>query len=411
MNAAGFQASDRNPSGLRGLRATRALVDLDAVAGNVRAVREVLPSATRLMAVVKADGYGHGAVQVAQTALEAGAALLGIATVGEGQALRAAGIAAPIVLLGSIDPEEAAAACRLRLDVTVADGVLLESVREAARARPMPEPIGVHLKIDTGLRRYGATPESALAIAANIADDPHLHFAGICTHFASADEPEEPFSDLQLRKFKSVLVQIQRTGQGTPPRHVANSAGILTGRGADYEIVRLGISLYGVPPSEEVALLPGMHPVMRVVSKIARIVEIAPGESVGYNRTFRAEAPTTGALVPIGYADGYRRAFSGCSWMGLHGKRARVLGRVSMDQLVVEVPSGIEARVGDTVHVLSVDPACGGPSVSDLARLAGTNPYEILVGIRSRVPRVFLRGGEVFAVRGAGEAVAVEEPI
>jgi alanine racemase len=391
--------ADASKLDLTGLRATRAIVDLDAIAGNVRAVRGIVPSTTKLMAVVKADAYGHGAVWVAAAALEAGAALLGVATVGEGATLRAAGIEAPIVLLGSIEPGEAAAACQARLEVTVADEVLLDAVQGATRGGRLLEPVGVHLKIDTGLRRYGAPLETVPALAARIAGDPNLRFAGLCTHFASADEPDEPFTAQQLGWFEAAAASLRAAGLNVPARHVANSAGILTGQGADHEIVRLGISLYGVPPSDQVALPPGMRPALRIESRIARLIEIAPGDTVGYNRTYRAPTATRGALVPIGYADGYRRAYAGGAWVGLHGRRAPLLGRVSMDQLVVEVPAGVAARAGDRVEIMGTDPASGAPLVADLARLADTNAYEVLVGIRSRVPRVFVRGEQVVGVR------------
>ncbi len=182
---------------IRGIRATRATVDLDAIEGNVRMLRAALPEATQLMAVVKADGYGHGATWVARAALRAGAALLGVATVGEGQVLRANGIEAPIVLLGSIDAAEVPTACEAGLEITIAGEWLLDSVQRAARARFAASPIAVHLKLDTGLRRYGATASEAVALATRIANDPNLRFASIFTHFASADEPDEPFTGEQ----------------------------------------------------------------------------------------------------------------------------------------------------------------------------------------------------------------------
>jgi alanine racemase len=400
MTALDAPTGEAGSSLLCGLRATRAFIDLDAIAGNLRTIRESLPPRTRIMAVVKADAYGHGAPWVANAALKSGASLLGVATVGEGRALREAGIDSQIVLLGAIDPGEAAGAVRGRLDVTVAEPALLQAVQDAARDVAPVEPARVHLKIDTGLRRYGAPPELSLALAARIAADRNLSFAGVCTHFASADEPEEPFTAEQLRRFDAAVEQLKRDRLRVPERHVANSAGILRGIGCDVEMVRLGIALYGVPPSDGVAILPGMRPAMRIESKIARVFALAPGESVGYNRTFRADRPMRGALIPIGYADGYRRSFSNSCWVGIKGRRARVLGRVSMDQIVVELPADIEAEVGEPVHVLGGGGDSDGPSVHELARQAGTNSYEILVGIRSRIPRVFVKSGEVVGVRG-----------
>lgn len=389
-------------SDLCGLRATRAIVDLDAIAGNMRALRAALPDTTRVMAVVKADGYGHGATWVARAALDAGAVSLGVATVSEGQILRANGLQAPIVLLGSIDPAEAAPACRAGLEITVADDALLDAVQRAARSLNLPARVSVHLKIDTGLRRYGAMPGHAPVLARRIFDDPCLRLAGVFTHFASADEPDEPFTAEQVQRFERAVAAIRDVGVALPSLHAANSAGILTGQGVSYDIARAGIALYGVPPSAETPLAPAMRPALRIESRISRIVPIAPGETVGYNQTFRADTSMLGALVPIGYADGYRRSLSGRAWVGLGGRPARVLGRVSMDQIVVEAPPGASAAAGDVVHILGGDESNGAPSIAEMAELMGTNAYEMLVGIRGRVPRIFIRNGETVGVHASG---------
>ena len=302
---------------LPGLRATRAYVDLDAIEENARIVRRRLPDATKIMAIVKADGYGHGAPWVAEAALRGGASLLGVATVGEGEELRRFGIAAPIMVLGSIERGEAERACRLELEIAIGDRQLLEALQRAARVAERNAPLAVHLKIDTGMRRYGASVAESVDLAERIVSDSQLRFAGVFTHFASADEPEDAFTQQQLRLFREAVSQLDAAGLKIPPLHAANSAGILTSQGTEFDIVRLGIALYGVPPSADVPLLPGMRPAMRLESRIARIIPIDAGETVGYNRTFRASSPTRGALLPIGYADGYRRSLSG-----------RCLGRV-----------------------------------------------------------------------------------
>ena len=387
---------------LDGFRATRAIVDLDAISGNVRTLRSMLPATTKLMAVVKADGYGHGAPWIAAAAVEAGAASVGVATVSEGEELRRHGIDSPIVLLGSIDPAEALSACRAGLEITVADDLLLDAVQRAVRTISPRTTTAVHLKIDTGLRRYGILPAEAASLAVRIANDAHLRFAGVFTHLASADEPNEPFTIEQLRQFESTVASICDAGVTCPPLHAANSAGILTSQGTGYDIVRSGIALYGVAPSPGVPFPPSMQCALRIESRITRIVPIQAGDSVGYNRTFRAQDSMRGALIPIGYADGYRRSLSGRGWVGIDGCRARVLGRVSMDQMVVEIPTGARAQAGDYVSILGGEPESGAPSVENIAKLAATNSYEILVGIRRRVPRIFLRDGIVVGVRSAG---------
>lgn len=383
------------------IRATRAVVDLDAVADNVRALRGALPPQTRLMAVVKADGYGHGAPWVAGAAVEAGASLLGVATVPEGELLRHHGLDVPIVVLGAIDPGEAAAAIAADLDLTIAEGRLLEAVQLAAREHGDTLQAGVHLKIDTGLRRYGTLPEHAVSLARQIAEDEHLAFRGICTHFASADEPDEPFTAEQRSRFDRAVAEIREAGVPVPPRHVANSAGVLTGQSGDCEIARPGIALYGVPPSDDVQLLAGMRPAIRIESRIARVVPLAAGDTVGYNRTYRAAGPALGALIPLGYADGYRRSLAGKAWVGIAGERAPLLGRVSMDQIVAQIPDSVQASPGDPVQIMGGAPEFGAPSIAEMAALMETNTYEVLVGIRGRIPRVFVRGGEIIDVRRA----------
>jgi alanine racemase len=278
-------------------------------------------------------------------------------------------------------------------------------VQKSARAVHAASPVSVHLKVDTGLRRYGATAPEAVALAIRIASDPSLRFASIFTHFASADDPNEPFTDAQLREFERVVDAIRGAGVHLPPLHVANSAGILTERGTDFGIARAGIALYGVPPSADVPLMPGMRPGIRIESRITHLIALAPGDTVGYNRTFRAGSPMRAALVPIGYADGYRRALSGRAWVGIDGRKGSVIGRVSMDQIVVEIPDGAQAALGDVVTVMGGDPQSGAPSIEDMADLMGTNVYEVIVGIRERVPRIFLRGGMPVAARISGDAV------
>ncbi len=393
------------------IRSTRAIVDLDAISANVRALKSAVSASTRLLAVVKGDAYGHGAPMVARTALTSGASALGVATVTEGQALRKHGIDAPILLLGSIDPSEVEDACRARLAITVADERLLSAVQAAAR-RVHVAPVAVHLKVDTGLRRYGVSPRHALALAGRIRDDERLEFAGISTHFASADEDGDEFTSEQLTEFDRIVDGFTSDGVPVPPRHVANSAAILTGQGVDREWARPGIALYGIPPSDDVPLLPGMRPALRLETRIARIVPILPGDTVGYNRTFRAERPMRGALLPIGYGDGYRRSLAGRSWAGVHGQRAKLLGRVSMDQIVVEVPEGVEAKPDDVVHLISHDRATGAPSAAEMAAMMGTNTYELLIGFRRRIPRVYVRGGEAVAVRTAlSDELTVSPPV
>lgn len=382
------------------VRATRALVDLDAIAANVVALRSVLQPGCELLAVVKANGYGHGAPWVSRAALSAGATALGVATVDEGVSLRQAAICAPILLIGAIDRLEVARACEANLQITVGEVGLLEAVQLAARAHTAVD-VTVHVKVDTGLHRYGAAPDLAVELVRRVHEDNHLRLGGISTHFASADEADDSFSLEQLAVLNVVLEGVDALGVPRPPTHVANSAGTIRRIGTDRSIVRAGIALYGVPPSNEIPLLAGMRPALAVESRITRIVSLAPGDTVGYNRTFSAEREMLAALVPIGYGDGYRRGLAHRSWVGINGERACLLGRVSMDQIIVGLPEGLVAKVGETIQVISTAGEEAAPTVDDLAAMLETNTYEVLVGLRERIPRVYLRGGKVIAVRTA----------
>ena len=381
-------------------RATRAEIDLDVLTGNVEAIRGTLPAITGLVAVVKANAYGHGAVEVARTAVEAGAAGLAVATVGEGVALRRAGLAVPILILGAIDLTEVGRALRHDLAVAVGTAELLEAVQAAARGPGQAGAAAVHVKIDTGMRRYGAVPEQAMALCRRVADDPRLDLAGVFTHFATADEDEgeDGFAAEQAALLATCLDRLEHGGIRPRAWHQANSAAAVRGMGGASSFARVGIALYGARPGPGVSLPNGVRPVMTLRSRVARAFELAQGDTVGYGRTYRADANERAALVPVGYADGYRRALSNDGWMGIGEGRAPVIGRVSMDQTVVRLPDGVGAAVGDEVVVMGGAGVGGGPSADDLAGFCGTIPYEIFTGIAARVPRLYLRSGQIVAM-------------
>ncbi len=377
-------------------RATRAIVDLDAFQSNVRRVLASLRPGCRLMAVVKANAYGHGAAMIARSAVQAGAAQLAVATVAEGLRLRTVGIEVPILVLSPIDFPEIGSALRGGLSLTVADDPVMDRVEaEACRLR-LPGPAPVHVKIDTGMRRYGAMPEAAIALAVRVAASPELALEGVFTHFAAADEIEEGFTSEQATRFDRSVEELAARGIRPPQLHAANSAATLRSRRYDYDLVRVGIALYGLPPSPDIPLLSGMRPVLSVRSRVARIIDLAPGDTVGYGRTYRAEMFEQAALVPLGYADGYPRSLSGLGWVALGGRPAPVRGRISMDQTVIGVPAGVQVQPGHEVVV--VGEAAGAPGLVDLAGMVGTIPYEMATGIAPRVPRHYVRASEVVAV-------------
>lgn len=378
-------------------RATFARVDLDALAQNVRCIRGLLAPGVELMAVVKANGYGHGAVMVARVAVAAGAAQLGVATVDEGVELRRSGAAVPILVMGPVHTAEIVRALRHRLSLAVGDAAAVHAVRNAARALGGELTGSVHLKIDTGMRRYGTMPAAAVGLARLIAGHAELALDGVFTHFASADDRDDSFAQEQADLFDRCLADLIAAGVRPRYAHAANSAAALRSVRYGYDLVRVGIALYGLRPSPAIALPVGVRPVMSLHSRVARIIDLAPGDTVGYGRTYRAEVPERAALVPIGYADGYRRGLSSRAWMGLRERRADVRGRICMDQTVIAIPHGMPARVGDEV-VIAGDAATGAPGLEELAELVDSIPYEVATGIARRVPRHFWQGARLVAI-------------
>jgi alanine racemase len=373
-------------------RGTRAIVDLDAIAGNVRALRDLLPASTSLMAVVKGDGYGHGAVMVARCAISSGATVLGVATIGEAAELREYQIATPILILGPCDVSEVRRALELGVEITVAGPELLDAVDTVAAE--MGRAARIHLKIDSGMNRYGASPADALAMADRIAQLEHVDLVGVSTHYAAADVTKHAASAQQAAVFEQVAAQV-RVRVGHPfALHSANSAATLRGMAAGTDIARCGIALYGLAPSAQVNLALGMRPALSLISRLTRVHLGRGGDGVGYGHTYVCTTDERFGLIPLGYADGYRRALSNRAWVCIGGRRCPVRGTVSMDQTVVG-DLGEMARTGDLVGVAG--PLSSGPGFDELAELCGTIPYEMLTGLSRRVPRYYVTNGRVVA--------------
>jgi alanine racemase len=382
-------------------RATRAIIDLDALAGNVAALRRLLAPSTQLMTVVKGDGYGHGAVMVSRCALASGASMLGVATVGEAAELRQHQVTAPILLLGPCDPTEVERALALDVELMVAGSELLAA---AAAAERLGKIARVHLKIDTGMHRYGVTPRDALAVIDRIETIDSVDLVAICTHYAAADETEHPANIRQAAIFEGVAAQIAvRLGRPIAI-HSANSAATLRGMATGTDIARCGLAMYGLAPSSEVPLPGDLRPVMSLISRLARVHCGEAGSGVSYGHTYIAEADERFGLIPIGYADGYRRALSNRSWVAVAGQRCPIRGNVCMDQMIAgNVPES--ADEGSLVGLAG--PSGGGPGFDELAELAGTIPYEMVVGINRRVPRYYVADGKVVATLIEGKLETV----
>lgn len=373
-------------------RSTRAIIDLDALAGNIAALRKFISPGTALMAVVKGNGYGHGAVMVARCALASGASMLGVATVGEAADLRAHDITAPILLLGPIDPSEVQRALIIDAEITIGDQEALKVIE--ATASTLGKAARVHLKIDSGMNRFGAAPRDALALMDRFDETEHIDLVGLSTHFATADDPSHLATGQQSAVFEQTTAQIfARLGRKIPV-HSANSAATLRGMSAHDQIVRCGIAMYGIAPSAHVPLLESMRPALSITSRLSRVHKASVPCGVSYGHTYEPECDEMLGLIPLGYADGYRRALSGTASAQIGAERCPVRGVVCMDQMIVgNVPA--DAATGTMVGVAG--PIGGGPAFAELAALAGTIPYEMVAGLGSRLPRYYVADGRVVA--------------
>ena len=367
-------------------------VDLDAIRHNVEHLRSVVaPSA--VWAVVKANGYGHGAVEVARAALEAGAEGLCVALVSEAVELRDAGIDAPILVLSEQPIDLVDDIVRYRLMATVYTAGFVDALASAAAVRGV-EGVPVHLKLDTGMQRVGAHPDEAADVVASIAGHaPTLLLVGVFTHLAMADEPADEFTALQLQRFDRALSDLASTlpGQTQLQVHAANSAGALVHPAARRSFVRAGIAVYGISPGHGVDSLCGeLRPALSLRARVSHVKRVSAGSRISYGLRHTFDTDTTVATVPIGYADGVpRRLFAVGGEVLIGGHRCRIVGVVTMDQLMVDVGEhGVS--VGDEVVLIGEQDGTAGPqriSAEDWADLLDTIGYEIVCGIGPRVPR------------------------
>jgi alanine racemase len=364
------------------VRATGVEIDLGAIRANARTLRE--RAGKPLMAVVKANAYGHGALPAAKAALAGGAEWLGVATVAEGLTLRRGGVTAPILVLGFTDPSEARRAARAGMRLALAHP------RWAERYGRNAPGLLVHLKVDSGMGRFGARPEEIrpLVEACRAAG---LVIEGAFTHFAAA-EADEAFTRQQADVFRAVVAELRRMGEPLPVVHAENSAAILRQATPWTTLARAGIALYGLAPDGTGEVPLGLIPALRWWARIAHLKVVGSGETVGYGRTFRAERPTRVATLPFGYGDGYPRALSNRAEVLVGGRRCPVVGRVSMDQVTVAVPDDVPAELGQRVTVVGAE-GSERITLEELARLAGTINYELAAGIAARMPRRYRGAG------------------
>jgi alanine racemase len=358
-------------------------IDLDAIAANAEAV--LARAGVPLMGVVKANAYGHGAVASAKAAVRGGAAWCGVARIDEALQLRQAGLDCPILLLGYISPGRISEAINNHISITVWDAEHV--ARISAIARSARQPARLHLKVDTGMSRLGVQPDNAPDLARLLAGAPRVIFEGLFTHFARADEPDQTSTDRQVDSFRQVVEQLQELGLRPPWIHAANSAASLNRPAAHFNLIRLGISLYGLKPSHEFPLPGELRPALCWKTVLSQVKTLPPGRGVSYGHLYTTHGPERIGTVPVGYGDGFRRVNG--NQVLVRGVRVPVVGRVCMDQVMVQLDAVPEAREGDEVVLIGRQgEEC--ITAEEVARQWGTINYEVVCGISARVQRVYI---------------------
>ncbi|MGZ4106988.1 MAG: alanine racemase [Tumebacillaceae bacterium] len=379
------------------VRPTWAEINLDYIEHNIQENLRTLPPGTQVMAVVKANGYGHGSVMVARKALLSGATYLAVSSVDEAIELRDEGILAPILVLGFTPPSRADILIGYDLTQTVYQYEMLEALNKEASA--VGKQAKVHVKVDTGMGRLGFTAvEETVDFLKQAVDMQGIFVEGMYTHFATADEEDTRYAQEQIMRWNAVRQACEEEGLQIPLLHISNSAAILQFSNCGGNMVRLGISMYGYYPSDEVSHQVPLKPAMRLVSEIVHLKQVPPGTKISYGATFETKRKSWIATVPVGYADGYSRSLSNKGHVLLHGVRVPVIGRVCMDQLMLDVTDVPEAKLGDQV-VLYGHQGEECISLEEVAGHIGTINYEVICALGRRVPRCYLENGVVTQIR------------
>jgi len=375
----------------KGIRRVWAEIDLGAIAHNLRYAQVRVGSSVGILAVVKSNAYGHGAVEVAHEAAAQGAKALGVATPEEAVQLRRAGVRLPILVIGSCFEEEVEAAVEHDVSLSLSPGEVFWPIVEAAKK--LGKSARVHLLVDTGLSRDGLRPDKALELADHVAETPQVHLEGTYTHLATSALPDKSFCHAQLDRFNRVLSDLLSRDVHPGLVHCASSGGLFTLPSSHFDLVRQGISLYGLAPSEHVASQADLVPAMSLKTRVIALKEIRPGDSVGYLRRFIAERPTRVATISMGYADGLRLAVSNKGHVLINGRRAPIVGRVMMDCAVVDVTRLPGVRVGDEVVIIGKS-GRNEITAAELAELCESSPYEVVCSLGHRVKRIYTRNGK-----------------
>ena len=365
---------------------SRVEIDLGALANNVRRVKALAGRDVGVMAVVKANAYGHGAPRVAEVALRNGADMLAVANLAEALQLRDAGIDAPILTLSYVPPEQISLARDMDLRVTIYDrelaGQYLSTFdRDGRKLRG-------HLKVDTGMHRLGVLPDDAPALARDLQASPLVELEGVYTHFSSADE-DPAYTATQLATFRRVLDEMRADGIAPRLVHAANSPALLDCRDSHFNLARPGVALYGLRPMDDAPNMDGFRPIMRWTTRVAQVKTLPPGSRVGYGHGYTTRREQTLAVLPVGYADGLRRTPRSWREVLIHGQRAPLVGRVSMEKIIVDVSGIPGVGIGDEAVLLGrqgEDEICA----DEIARWLDSNNYEVVCTVAPRVPRSYV---------------------
>ena len=362
-----------------------ARIDLSALVHNFSEVRRLIAagsseSGVEVLAMVKADAYGHGAVAVAEALGKAGCCVFGVATLAEAEAV--AGSGRRVVVFGGIDPSEAADAVEMSVEV-VTDNMTV--VGELSRAATPERPAQVHLKVDTGMHRLGVHPADGRDFVAKISADANLRLVGVCSHFAMAESVDTPVTDGQIERLRALADLLE--GPEKPTFHMANSAAVMTNPSAHFDMVRPGLMLYGLYPDRALADAATLKPVMTFESTVVHVATVEAGEGIGYGHTFRTPSRMKIATLRCGYADGYPRILGNRGVVSVNGKSAEIVGRVCMDHTMIDVSADESVSVGDRAVMWGTEPA-----TERIAELAETITYELVARVGSRVTRVYEAG-------------------
>lgn len=375
----------------------RAVINLDAILYNMNSMHQNISEDTKIMAVIKADGYGHGAAEVAEC-IEHLDYLAGyaVATVEEGLILRNHGIKKPILILGYAFPDQYDELIAADMRPTVFTREMAQELSQAAGEMGVDCPI--HFAVDTGMGRIGyQVTEEAADEMAQIARLPHIMVEGIFTHFARADEADKTSAEEQLALFEKMISMLEERGIEIPIKHCSNSAGIVELKEANMDMVRAGITLYGLWPSEEVRRdIIDLKPALSLITHVAYVKDLEAGRAISYGGTYVTKRPSRIATIPVGYADGYARGLSNKGAVLIHGKRAPICGRVCMDQFMVDVTDIPEVKMGDEVILIG---SAGEETITmeEVGELSGRFNYEFVCNLGKRIPRVFRRNGKIIA--------------